>query len=501
VFNFADGNRLVLIDGSAGLTVADMNSISVNITDEPVTLGYQIADEGSDFVFEALNDGTGAALVNFGATSAIAATATIADGVGSGVGGRFDEVRFVNATGLEGTKVGDNLTALGTQAVTLLGLDGTDMLTGAGGSDTLDGGAGGDYMAGGLESDTYVVENMADVVDESGGDGVDLIKSAITFSLADGLHAMGDIENLTLIGLTAINATGNALGNVISGNSAANVIDGGTGADIMDGQGGNDIYVVDDLLDQVSETSSTGGTDLVKSSVTFALDVNLENLTLTGSGSIDGTGNAANNNLTGNSGNNRLDGGLGADTMTGGLGDDTYVVNVAGDNVVEATGVGSGTDTIETALTTFSLSGSANVENLIFTGIGNFTGTGNALANTITGGDGADKLSGGTGADTLIGGKGNDTLTGGTQNDQFYFGDLTVFGDFGKDKITDFAGGAGLGDVVQIDDSWGFATAAAVVAALTVAGADKVLTIDGDTSITFVGKAGLIFNDDDFLII
>ena len=93
-FNFVDGNRLVLIHGSVGLTVADMNVINVNITGEPVTLGYQIADEGSDLVFEALSDGTGAALVSFGATSTIAATATIEDGAGSGVGGRFDAVRL-----------------------------------------------------------------------------------------------------------------------------------------------------------------------------------------------------------------------------------------------------------------------------------------------------------------------------------------------------------------------------------------------------------------------
>ena len=389
------------------------------------------------------------------------------------------------------------MTATGTQAVTLLGLGGSDTLTGANGSDTIDGGAGVDYMAGGIESDTYTVENVADVVDETGGDGIDLIKSQVTFNLADSVHAIGDIENLILTGATAINATGNALSNVIDGNSAANLIDGGFGADIMDGHGGNDTYIVDDVLDQVTETASSG-TDLVKSSVTFTLDVNLENLTLTGVDNIDGTGNAVSNTLTGNSGANRLDGGLGGDTMIGGLGDDTYVVNVTGDNVTELSA--AGTDTIETALATFSLLGSSNVENLLFTGTGSFNGTGNNLANKITGGDGLDKLNGGSGTDTLIGGIGNDTLTGGTQNDQFIFGDLSQFGDFGQDKITDFTGGAGLGDVVQLDDSWGFATAADVVDALTVVGADKVLTIDGDTSITFVGKAGLVFNADDFLI-
>ena len=50
----------------------------------------------------------------------------------------------------------------------------------------------------------------------------------------------------------------------------------------------------------------------------------------------------------------------------------------------------------------------ANVENLTFIGAGNFTGTGNALANAITGGAGNDTLNGLAGADTLAGGGGND---------------------------------------------------------------------------------------------
>ena len=81
---------------------------------------------------------------------------------------------------------------------------------------------------------------------------------------------------------------------------AANVIDGGAGADAMAGGAGNDTYVVDDAGDIITE-ALTGGTDLVKSSITYSLaGSNLENLTLTGAGHIDATGNALANILTGN---------------------------------------------------------------------------------------------------------------------------------------------------------------------------------------------------------
>ena len=97
-----------------------------------------------------------------------------------------------------------------------------------------------------------------------------------------------------------------------------------------------------------------------------------------------------------------------------GLGDDTYVVGIATDKVTEL--AGQGTDTIETSLATFSLAALTAVENLTYTGTGNFIGTGNGLANQITGGIG------------------NDTLKGGAGGDTFHFADVA----FGDDKITDY---------------------------------------------------------------
>ena len=314
------------------------------------------------------------------------------------------------------------LTLTGTSAIGAVGNAAANTLRGNIGNNTLDGGLGNDTMLGGAGNDTYVVNVSTDVVTELANEGTDTVQSAVTLMLA------GNVENLTLTGTSAINATGNTLNNVLTGNSAANTMDGGSGTDTMIGGAGNDTYVVDNTADVVTELVGEG-TDLVQTSVTFALAANVENLTLTGTLAINGTGNTLDNLLTGNSannilnggaGNDVLDGGAGNDTMLGGAGNDSYVVNIATDVVTEL--VNEGSDSVISGVT-FTLG--SNLENLTLIGTSVINGTGNTLDNALIGNSANNTLTGATGNDTLDGGLGNDTMVGGVGNDIYVVNVIT----------------------------------------------------------------------------
>ena len=290
----------------------------------------------------------------------------------------------------------------------ITGTSGNDILTGDSGNDILNGLAGSDTMIGGLGNDTYTIDVLTDVVIENLNEGTDLVNVAVT--TANGTYTLAaNIEDATLINTVAFNLTGNLLANTLIGNAAANILDGGLGADAMIGGLGNDIYVVDNIGDVVTETSTLASEiDLVQSSVSYSLGANLEVLTLTGSAAINGTGNALNNLIVGNAANNILDGGLGADTMVGGLGNDTYLVDNSADTVIETSTLLTEIDTVQANIN-YTLG--INLENLILTGLNNINATGNALNNTITGNAANNVLNGLAGNDIMIGGLGNDTYT------------------------------------------------------------------------------------------
>jgi Ca2+-binding RTX toxin-like protein len=312
----------------------------------------------------------------------------------------------------------ENLTLTGTANISGTGNSLNNVLTGNAGNNSLDGGAGADTLIGGAGNDIYLVNSATDVVQEGVNAGLDTVRSSITWSLG------ANIENLTLTGTSAINGVGNSLDNQLIGNSGANILNGNGGNDTLEGGisdtliggSGNDVYVKTNQFGEVREDIN-GGIDTVQSSFTQDLSANVENLTLTGTANINGTGNALNNVLIGNAGNNQLDGGpVGVDTLIGGAGDDRYTV-WGGDDVVEE-GVNAGTDTVY-SLSDWSLG--ANLENLFLGSTDAKNGVGNSLDNLITTfpANGANMLNGNGGNDTLDGAGGADTLIGGAGNDVF----------------------------------------------------------------------------------
>ena len=245
---------------------------------------------------------------------------------------------------------------------------GSDLIFGGSGDDLISGGGGNDYLHGeggtntsvytGLRSD-YAVTRNADgsvtLVDMRAGspDGIDTNVNVEYFRFANGMT----VSLAQLIGVAPL--TGTAASNTLTSTIAGQVILGLGGADTL-------------------------------------------------------TAGAAGQTLDGGAGADILnDGGIGIGgviTLIGGAGNDSYVVTKANDVVTEQ--ANAGTDTVQTAFNTYALPG--NVERLTFTGTGDFTGTGNALANIITGGAGNDALDGGlnvTGSDRLVGGAGNDIYT------------------------------------------------------------------------------------------
>lgn len=401
----------------------------------------------------------------------------------------------------------------------LFGGAGADRLIGDAGNDTLDGGSGADRLTGGIGSDTYIVDSAADLIFENAGEGTDtvIIRTQMSYTLAANLEnatleAPGliledeyDDDDLSLSDYVAL--TGNGLANTLKTGSGMNLLDGGAGADRMYGGTGRDVYIVDNVGDVVVEYSDTYDEgdailevwDKVISSVSYTIsNVYVEELVLTGTANINGTGNATDNWVIGNAGSNvlkgmggydyleggdgndTLDGGTGIDYMDGGFGNDTYIVDDINDQVYDYGGI----DTVRSSVSFFAYAG---MENIILTGTANINAgtsgnaasiTGNSGANQLNGSGYDDKLSGGAGSDLIYGnagvdaingGLGVDILYGGSGADNFYFDD----GEFGGTA-------AGACDVIK-----DFSQAQGDRIRLNAVDADSSLA--GDQAFTFIG--------------
>jgi len=422
---------------------------------------------------------------------------------------------------------------------TLNGGDGNDTLLGSLGNDILHGGAGNDSLDGGLGQDTVngeagndqitmlVTAGNVDTIDAGadtdllilsgvvGGNGVvvvDLSAADQVVSIAGDPNRDTKVQtgfegiNGALLG-SAMTVTGSTGDNVIIGSNGADTINGGDGQDTLLGGGGNDTligglgndvlnggigndtmtggagddtYVIDSLLDVITEAAGDANdTVQINRSVdlTQAPFLEIEHVVLTGAAALNATGDSGNNQLTGNSGanilnggdgidvlignggNDLLSGGGGDDTVNGGDGNDVILIGSAADHGVgEVINGGAGTDVIRFTSTTPGQSlilapGVTAVERVV---IGTTAGittdttalnvnasnvatalsiTGNAGANILTGTSANDIMDGDMGNDTLRGGLGNDIVDGCTGNDTVLFG----LGD-GQDLVLDNGG-------------------------------------------------------------
>src|SRR5262245_34735741 len=198
--------------------------------------------------------------------------------------------------------------------------------------------AGADIMVGGAGNDTFVVDNPADAVFESSGEGADVVLSTANFGLS------ANVEVLVLQGGADLQGYGNADANTLYGNTGNNLLNGEAGADIMAGGLGNDTYFVDNAGDMVVENAGEG-TDAVFAVISYTLAADVEALVLQGSGNLSGTGNALANSIFGNSGDNALDGRAAPDVLMGDGGNDTFVFQMGesnGDVVTDFAGNGAG---------------------------------------------------------------------------------------------------------------------------------------------------------------
>ena len=263
----------------------------------------------------------------------------------------------------------------------MTGGTGADILTGDANANVLTGGAGGDTLNGGAGNDTftYTIGDGADIVNGglletdtlniiglAAAETLDVIFNGTALTTFEGgtiadveavtANLNGGVDILTYAGTTAaivVNLTNLAASTASGFTSIANIenVVGGSNDDTFTGTTGatantftgglgNDTYNVDG--GETIVEALAGGTDLVLSSAAaFTLAANVDNLTLTGAGNINGTGNGDANVITGNGGNNVLSGLGSADTINAGAGNDT-LIGGALDDILNG---GAGNDT------------------------------------------------------------------------------------------------------------------------------------------------------------
>jgi Ca2+-binding RTX toxin-like protein len=334
---------------------------------------------------------------------------------------------------------------------------------------------------GGSGDDSLLGNEAANIL--AGYDGADIILGRDNDDLLYGLNGADTLQ-------------GEAGNDTMRGGAGADTLDGGADADTVDYADATakvtvrlwnqtatgDIATGDVIAGIESASGGSAGDALVGSD-------GVGNR-LVGNGGDDGLqGLTGNDTLEGNAGNDTMRGGDGADVMSGGAGIDTIDysdsslgVKVRLWNQTVADGFAAG-DTIAGIENAW---GGASTDALVGSdGVGNY----------LAGNGGNDNMQGLSGNDTLVGGVGRDTMTGGADADTFQF-----YGAWGIDRITDFEGGAGAGDVLSfVGLGAAYDTFAEIMAITTQSGANTIINFGGGQSITLLGFNMANLNADDFL--
>ncbi|MFN6496426.1 MAG: pre-peptidase C-terminal domain-containing protein [Nostoc sp. DedQUE01] len=398
----------------------------------------------------------------FGTTNPDSLTGTVGNDtiVGWALGGNANSTSG-NDT-LNGAAGNDSL-AGGTGNDSLIGGDGNDTLDGGTGNDTFRGSQGNDSINGGDGLDTadysqlnqtitlsgvgtiqkgalgqdqlFKVERVianANVANNTIDASASLAGVFITVNLQTQTLAANNVPGLGTLSFTAINfdnvigtnandiivgdnqnnqLSGNGGNDSLNGGNGDDTINGGLGTDTLNGAVGNDTYIIDGAVDTIIEAANSG-TDIVRSSITYTLAANVENLRQTGTSAISATGNSLNNLLFGNSGNNILNGRAGNDSLDGNLGND--ILN--GEDGNDSLQGGPGNDI---------LNGGSGDDILIGVFPGNLLPPGLGESDTLTGGIGVDRFILGDAVNVFY--DDNNTVNPG-------FGDLATITDFNSSQ-------------------------------------------------------------------
>ncbi len=324
----------------------------------------------------------------------------------------------------------------------IIGGTNADTLNGNAGDNIIEGGAGADVMdgKGGSNTLSYAHSSLGVIVTLGAGG---------TIAAASGGDAAGDtgsnFQNLlgsasfdqltgndganTISGGDGVDTLNGGKGNdTIDGGNSGDLINGGAGADILIGGAGSDILLFNTSSAGVTVTLGKGG------ALSTGVGGDAEGDKISGFENINGslhddvlTGNELANQLSGDSGNDVLTGGEGSDTLRGNDGDD-ILEGGAGADILLGDYVGvsvTGSDTASYASSAKGVTVDLNLQSLDQTvaqavqdsdASGDFLALidnlrGSAHADMLTG-DGFDNIiEGGAGADTLKAGGGNDTVS------------------------------------------------------------------------------------------